>query len=134
LIFIGGNYNEDFIHHKSRAYGLNLIKYINGFLDNKVIIDEVSKLNADVIFIGTGVPKQELLAIEISKNVNDLVIICVGNFFNFYFNFQKRAPSFFRKLGLEWLYRLSLEPKRLWKRYTIENLFFIKEYLIAKKK
>jgi len=49
-----------------------------------------------------------------------VLILLLGASFEFYFNLKKRAPAFYRKTGLEWLHRFMTEPKRLWKRYTID--------------
>lgn len=132
ILIIGGNYDKNVIEQYSKKHRINLMDYINGFLANDQIIKITNNMTPDVILIGTGIIKQERLAYQLSKNHPNAVIICIGNFLNFYFKFQKRAPLFFRKLGLEWLFRFYLEPRRLFKRYTLEILFFIKEYFKIK--
>jgi len=78
-----------------------------------------------------GVPKQEIFAEKLSQSQNSKVIICVGNFFEFYFKLKKRAPVFVQNIGMEWLFRLFTEPSRLWKRYLIGiPVFFFKIFRI----
>lgn len=124
-IIISGNFDLNIVQNKFNQLNYKSFNYINGFLNNHEILKKVSELNSDVILIGMGVPKQEILAEELSKVHKSSVIVCVGNFFNFFFGIQKRAPKIFQKFGLEWLYRFMIEPKRLFYRYTVENLFFI---------
>jgi len=96
------------------------------------LIRKINESCADVILIGMGVPKQELLAYELSEKVKVDLIICVGNFFEFYFDTKKRAPELLRNSGFEWVFRILIEPKRLWKRYLIGIPLFL--YRIYKMK
>ncbi len=133
VVIIGGNFEERDIKDICLERNLNLVRYFNGYIDNQFILNETQYVSADVILIGMGVPKQEVLAYEISKIQKSSVVICVGNFFEFYFGKQKRAPLFMQRIGLEWLYRLYLEPRRLFFRYTVENLYFFWKTLFIKK-
>ncbi len=135
LILIGGNFNEKMIKNKP----LNVVSYINGYEDVSNIenvIQQISNSNSKLVILGLGVPLQEKLAVEISSKISGLQIICVGNFLEFYFGIKPRAPNFLRNSGLEWLFRLLIEPKRLWKRYLIGIPIFIsricKEYFLIK--
>ncbi len=79
---------------------------------------------AKVVFVGLGCPKQEeWMARQQGKLV--AVMLGVGAAFNFHSGEVSQAPRWMMNLGLEWLYRLSTEPKRLWKRYLINNPAFI---------
>ncbi len=89
------------------------------------LIDKINASGAQVIMIGMGVPKQEILASKLSNSVKLNLILCVGNFFEFYFGTKKRITENFRNIGLEWIYRLLSEPGRLWKRYIIGIPLFI---------
>lgn len=100
--------------------------------DNRQMIEAVNSLQPDVIFIGMTAPKQELWAYEQFAKLNAKHICCIGAVFDFYAGTIKRAPNWMISLGLEWLYRLLAEPKRLWKRYLIGNFKFI--YFILKEK
>ncbi len=132
IVIIGGDFQNEIIINKSAQAGLLLSGYINGYKSDEEIISKISKLNFDSILIGMGVPKQEFLAYKLSEIYPESVIISVGNFFNFFFEFQRRAPKIFRNLGLEWLYRFYLEPRRLFFRYTIELLNFLPVILSKK--
>ena len=87
---------------------------------NKMI--ELSK--ADFIWIGLGAPKQEIYMSE-HEGMFQGVMIGVGAGFNFHAGTVKRSPLWMQKVGLEWLYRMMQEPRRLWKRYLITNFKFI---------
>jgi len=95
------------------------------------VVDNIVKNNARFVFLGLGFPKQELLAMRIEKKLKEkgynkpVLFLLLGASFEFYFGLKKRAPVFFQKSGLEWLYRFAKEPRRLWKRYTIDNLRFL---------
>ena len=122
ISFIGGDFSEDFIREECVKRNINIAGYHSGFFNStktKEVINIVKEYKSQVYFIGMGVPKQEMFAYELSKNSENKLIICVGNFFEFYFGTIKRAPVFFQKIGAEWLFRLIIEPKRLWKRYLL---------------
>jgi len=128
LFLIGGNFSEVVVQEIQHKKRLNICGYKNGFFNNDKLPDligEIDKSCADIILIGMGVPKQEFLAYELSEELNVDLIICVGNFFEFYFDTKKRAPEFLRNSGFEWVFRLFTEPKRLWKRYLIGIPLFL---------
>lgn len=133
VYFIGGNFKEDFIKQKCKQRNIKLVGYKNGYFENEnltEILEEIKEAKPEVIIIGMGVPKQEFTAIEIEKRIKGVKIVCVGNFLNYYFDLQKEAPVFIRKLELEWLYRFCLEPKRLFKRYFLGiPLFFYRAFV-----
>jgi N-acetylglucosaminyldiphosphoundecaprenol N-acetyl-beta-D-mannosaminyltransferase len=81
--------------------------------------------NADLIFVALGPPKQELW---IDRSIDDLrpaVALGVGASLDFLAGKYKRAPEWMGRVGLEWLYRLLQEPRRLWKRYLVEAPRFL---------
>jgi len=135
LFIIGGNLTDRFIIEKTRMKKLNVCGYQNGYFKHgelDVIIEIIDNSSPEVIIIGMGVPKQEVLAAKISESIENKIILCVGGFLEFYFETKKRAPAVMRNFGFEWLHRLITEPARLWKRYLIGiPVFFfnvIKEY------
>ena len=82
--------------------------------------------NTDIVWIGLSTPKQEIFAYRLSKYTKVHFIITVGAAFDFYTGKVKQAPKYIQKAGLEWLFRLLMEPKRLWKRYfEIVPLFIL---------
>lgn len=101
--------------------------------DNTAIINAINAANPDLLWIGMTAPKQEKWAYE---HWSELDIHChcgtIGAVFDFYAGTVKRAPLWMQKAGLEWLYRLLSNPKRLWKRYLVGNVRFIE--LIMKEK
>ncbi|MBM7036286.1 WecB/TagA/CpsF family glycosyltransferase [Vibrio ulleungensis] len=87
----------------------------------------------NLVILAMGMPKQEQLASEIKKlNLSRTVVICGGAVLDFQANKVKRAPSFFRKTGLEWAYRLGSEPKRMFRRYVIGIPVFFSHLLALK--
>ena len=94
--------------------------------DNKAIIDAIHAANPDLLWIGMTAPKQEKWTYSHWKELN---IHChvgsIGAVFDFFAGTMKRAPMWWQDHGLEWLYRLLKEPKRMWRRYIIGNALFI---------
>jgi len=126
--FLGGDFDKSMWNNTLLTKGIVSLGYKNGYqdiIDEQLLFSELKAVNPKVVVIGLGVPKQELLGYKISEILNSSVIICVGNFLEFYFGTKKRAPLFLRDSGFEWLFRLFTEPKRLWKRYIFGiPLFF----------
>ncbi len=124
---IGGKFDKELLLRKfndSEAF----VGYWQGYFkddDYKHIIESINSNNPQVIIIGMGVPKQELFAYDLSKKTNSNLYLCVGNFLEFYLGTIKRIPYKFRNKGIEWLYRITQEPKRLWKRYFYGIPLFI---------
>lgn len=83
----------------------------------KELGEEINESGADVVWIGLSTPKQEYFARSLSPFVKVHFIVTVGAAFDFHSGKLRKAPRAIQHMGLEWLYRLILEPKRLWKRY-----------------
>jgi exopolysaccharide biosynthesis WecB/TagA/CpsF family protein len=92
-------------------------------------IEKINKSGANIVLVGRGCPRQE---IWVSQHLNkiDCVMMAVGAAFDFCAGTLKKAPLWMQKSGLEWFYRLCMEPRRLWKRYLFTNSIFI--YLFIK--
>lgn len=94
--------------------------------DNKAIVDAINTANPDLLWIGMTAPKQEKWTYS---HWNELNIHChvgtIGAVFDFFAGNTKRAPQWWQKHGLEWLYRLIKEPRRMWRRYIIGNTVFL---------
>ncbi len=102
--------------------------------DNQIMIEKINTFHPDVLFIGMTAPKQEKWANK-HKDLLDVKHICsIGAVFDFYAGSIKRAPKWLIQLGLEWAYRLIIEPKRMWRRYLIGNVIFIFSILKEKSK
>lgn len=124
---LGGNFSSTEIEDKFKSM-TSFVGYHNGYFSESEldkISDKINQVNPEVIIIGMGVPKQEIISEKLSKSTNAILYLCVGNFLEFYFGTIKRIPSKFRNKGIEWLFRIFQEPKRLWKRYIIGIPLFI---------
>jgi N-acetylglucosaminyldiphosphoundecaprenol N-acetyl-beta-D-mannosaminyltransferase len=84
----------------------------------------INDSGAAIVFVGLGVPRQEIFA-DSNRDKIRAVQLCVGAAFDFLAGNKKTAPVFMQRAGLEWLYRLCQEPRRLWKRYLVTNSIFI---------
>ena len=94
--------------------------------DNKAIIEAINAVDPDLLWIGMTAPKQEKWTYS---HWNELNIHChvgtIGAVFDFFAGTVERAPMWWQRHGLEWLYRLLKEPKRMWRRYIIGNTLFL---------
>lgn len=81
------------------------------------IAEDINRTKADIVWVGISSPKQDIYANRLSKYLDVHFIFTVGAAFDFYTGNVKQAPKFVQRSGFEWLYRLLMEPKRLWKRY-----------------
>lgn len=79
----------------------------------------------NMIWVGLGAPKQELWISEAIKLYPETLFLGVGAAFDFLAGTKPRAPRLMQKMGMEWLFRLLSEPKRLWRRYLKTNTLFI---------
>ncbi len=89
------------------------------------VAEMINQSGADVVWCGLGTPKQDYWVAEFRSRLNCAAILAVGAAFNFHAGHVKQAPRWMMKGGLEWLFRLCAEPKRLWRRYLIGNPRFI---------
>jgi N-acetylglucosaminyldiphosphoundecaprenol N-acetyl-beta-D-mannosaminyltransferase len=83
-------------------------------------VEAIRRSGAAIVFIGLGCPRQEVWAYEYGRELN-IPLIAVGAAFDFHAGNLKRAPASLQRAGLEWLYRLLQEPRRLWRRYLFLN-------------
>ena len=101
--------------------------------DNRAMIQAINDADPDLLWIGMTAPKQEKWTY---RNWQELDIHChcgtIGAVFDFYAGTVKRAPVWWQKHSLEWLYRLLMEPRRMWRRYIIGNTRFL--YYIYKER
>ncbi|WP_373231287.1 WecB/TagA/CpsF family glycosyltransferase [Cohnella sp.] len=93
--------------------------------ENERIIKIIREAKPDIVWVGVGAPKQEKWIHNYHRRYGTSVSIGVGAAFDFISGNVKRAPLLVQKLGLEWLWRLFQEPKRLWKRYLIDDMQFL---------
>ncbi|MDV3349967.1 glycosyltransferase [Leptolyngbyaceae cyanobacterium CCMR0082] len=99
------------------------------------IIDIINASEATVLAVGVGAPKQELWIAKYRSHMPKVkIFMAVGAALDFEAGNKPRAPQLWSSLGIEWLYRLMSEPKRLWKRYLLDDLPFFKLLLKQKLK
>ena len=101
--------------------------------ENEAMISAINHSNPDLLWIGMTAPKQEKWAYT---HLNRLDVHChigtIGAVFDFFAGTVKRAPERWQRAGLEWLYRLLSEPRRMWRRYFIGNAKFIYYIMVEK--
>jgi len=114
-----------------QKYGVQLVSCQHGFEETSHYLTLAQKLQPDLILLGMGMPKQEKVASQIRAAAGSpVLIVCGGAIIDFLGNRVTRAPFWMRRLGLEWLYRLVLEPKRLFGRYVFGNPLFLFRLII----
>jgi exopolysaccharide biosynthesis WecB/TagA/CpsF family protein len=92
--------------------------------EDQAVVERMNRSGAGLVFIGLGCPKQDLFAYAHRESIR-AVQVCVGAAFDFHAGVKKMAPGWMQRRGLEWLYRLSQEPGRLWQRYLVTNSLFL---------
>lgn len=89
------------------------------------VIADIDGCEAKVVWVGTGQPKQEIWMAEMRKHLQAPLLVGVGAAFDFHAGLLAQAPPWMQRSGLEWLFRLSREPRRLWRRYLTQNPRFL---------
>jgi N-acetylglucosaminyldiphosphoundecaprenol N-acetyl-beta-D-mannosaminyltransferase len=98
----------------------------NGYFDSDdEMIDKINQARPDVLLVAMGVPRQELWIAENLPRLNVKLCCGVGALFDYYSGTMPRAPQWMLRAGMEWVYRLYREPRRLWRRYLIGNFLFL---------
>jgi N-acetylglucosaminyldiphosphoundecaprenol N-acetyl-beta-D-mannosaminyltransferase len=92
---------------------------------NAVVLERIKSAAPDFLFVGFGAPKQEIWINQYVESLPVKTMIGVGGSFEMLSGEWPRAPRWMQQVGVEWLFRLGLEPRRLWKRYLIGNLRFM---------
>jgi N-acetylglucosaminyldiphosphoundecaprenol N-acetyl-beta-D-mannosaminyltransferase len=93
-------------------------------------VERINIAKPDILLVAFGPPKQEKWIYKYYKSLNTSIFVGIGGSLDFISGRIQRAPKWMQDSGLEWLFRLCQEPRRLWKRYLIGNLFFL--YLVLK--
>jgi N-acetylglucosaminyldiphosphoundecaprenol N-acetyl-beta-D-mannosaminyltransferase len=91
------------------------------------LIDAINQVQPDIIWVGLGTPKQERWMASHREALVAPVLVGVGAAFDFGAGTLRQAPRWMQRTGLEWLFRLAMEPRRLWRRYT----YNIPRFLVA---
>ncbi len=105
--------------------GLRIVGAMDGFRAEEEMIGAVNRVGADILLVALGVPRQELFIDRNFKELKCQVVLGVGGLFDFYSGNMPRAPHWLRRIGMEWIFRLLMEPRRMFRRYVIGNPLFI---------
>ncbi|MCX7834433.1 MAG: WecB/TagA/CpsF family glycosyltransferase [Ignavibacteria bacterium] len=135
FIYGGDILSENLMRKKLKEVYPNII--LTGYYNrnqkcNDELIEEMNNSLSDILFVGLGTPNQEEFIIRNRDRIDIPVMICVGSGIDFLSGYLKRAPLFMRKLRLEWLFRIFIEPKRLFFRYFFGIPLFIFKIIIQK--
>jgi N-acetylglucosaminyldiphosphoundecaprenol N-acetyl-beta-D-mannosaminyltransferase len=107
---------------------LRIAGYHNGYFEEsewQSVCEKIRLSGADLLFVAMGSPRQELWIASNVELAGVSFALGVGGSFDHLSGFARRAPRWMQRCGLEWLHRLALEPRRLWRRYLIGNSAFI---------
>ena len=120
---------EKAVEHLCTLYPkLRIIGKLNGYFDisqNDFVIETINRAKPDVVFVALGMPKQEEW---IYRNINELnakIFFPIGALLDYISGMKKRCPNWMSRMGIEWVYRLCTEPKKVWRRYLIGNPLLI---------
>ena len=108
--------------------GLEIAGFRDGYFgpdEHLGIVEEIRASEADMLFVGMPSPFKEIWCERYRQRLQVPVIVGVGGSFDVLAGFIKRAPRWLQSLGMEWFWRLLMEPRKLWKRYLITNSEFI---------
>ena len=108
--------------------GVKLVGHRNGYFDESEqpdVAEEIMRSGADVLFVAMSSPNKENFMARWADTMNVPVTHGVGGSFDVFSGKVDRAPKFMQDLGLEWLYRVLQEPRRLWRRYLTTNWTFV---------
>lgn len=118
---------------RTKYNGLNVVGTYSpsyGFENNKdeieQIIEMINKVKPDILAVGLGAPKQEKFLYKFRNRLNVPVSLAIGASIDFEAGNINRAPKLIQRIGLEWFYRLIKEPKRMFKRYLVDDLKIFK--------
>ncbi len=107
---------------------LRVAGYRNGYFEegqHAQVIEHVRSSGADLLFVGMPTPFKEVWCERHREALGVRVIMGVGGSFDVIAGFVRRAPAAMQRLGLEWLWRFLMEPRRMWRRYLVTNTLFI---------
>jgi N-acetylglucosaminyldiphosphoundecaprenol N-acetyl-beta-D-mannosaminyltransferase len=93
--------------------------------EHDAVVARINGSGADVVWVGTGQPKQEKWMAQMRDRLDAPILVGVGAAFDFHAGIVRQAPSWMQRAGIEWLFRLSREPRRLWRRYARYNPRFV---------
>jgi N-acetylglucosaminyldiphosphoundecaprenol N-acetyl-beta-D-mannosaminyltransferase len=93
--------------------------------EDRAVVEHINSAKPDIVWVGLSTPKQECWMAAHRGRLNAPVLIGVGAAFDFNAGLKRQAPHWMQRSGLEWLFRLIMEPRRLWRRYLVNNPWFL---------
>ncbi|ODS00618.1 hypothetical protein AUC68_14715 [Methyloceanibacter methanicus] len=119
-----GNISKAVTNVRTMYPDLEVVGFRNGYfsLYEEAIVDQINKSGADILWVSMGVPRQLEFAMRWRPQLKVGVLKTSGGLFDFLSGRDSRAPQWMQDAGLEWLYRLGLEPRRLFWRYAVTNI------------
>jgi N-acetylglucosaminyldiphosphoundecaprenol N-acetyl-beta-D-mannosaminyltransferase len=110
--------------------GLRVVGSHHGYFEigsghDERVIEDVNRRKPDILLVGMGTPKQEIWAQRTVDRLDCSVLWSVGALFDFVSGRVPRAPASLSDNGLEWIFRLAIEPQRMWRRYLVGNPVFL---------
>jgi N-acetylglucosaminyldiphosphoundecaprenol N-acetyl-beta-D-mannosaminyltransferase len=97
--------------------------------EEREVVAAIDASGAQVVWVGTGQPKQEKWMLAMRPRLAAPLLVGVGAAFDFHAGLVSQAPAWMQRNGLEWVYRLSREPRRLWRRYARYNPRFVAGFI-----
>ncbi|GAC1683670.1 MAG: hypothetical protein NVS9B3_01650 [Gemmatimonadaceae bacterium] len=113
------------------AHGTHVVGIDEGIVDlanDRTVewaVERIRAASPDIVLVGLGAPKQELFSQRVRAAVAPAVMLSVGVSIDFTAGFVRRAPPWMSRAGVEWVYRLVQEPRRLWRRYLVDDPRFL---------
>jgi N-acetylglucosaminyldiphosphoundecaprenol N-acetyl-beta-D-mannosaminyltransferase len=98
--------------------------------EDRAVVAQINAANPDIVWVGLSTPTQEWWMAEHVGQLSAPVLIGVGAAFDFHAGVKRQAPHWMQRSGLEWLFRLVMEPRRLWRRYLTNNPWFLWSVLL----
>jgi N-acetylglucosaminyldiphosphoundecaprenol N-acetyl-beta-D-mannosaminyltransferase len=121
---------------KNKLPGLQL-RTMHGYFDvtpgskeNQIVLESINEYKPNILMVGMGMPRQECWVTDNLNNLTADVILTTGACMDYVAGAVPTPPRWMGQLGMEWLYRLFSEPKRLWRRYLLEPWFILKLFLL----
>jgi N-acetylglucosaminyldiphosphoundecaprenol N-acetyl-beta-D-mannosaminyltransferase len=113
---------------------LDVVGAHHGFFDldsphNERVIEDINDHGPAIVLVGMGTPKQELWVDRYADRLDGAVVWTVGALFDYVSGHTPRAPRWLADNGLEWIFRLAIEPQRMWRRYLLGNPVFLSRVL-----
>jgi N-acetylglucosaminyldiphosphoundecaprenol N-acetyl-beta-D-mannosaminyltransferase len=100
--------------------------------ENAEHVQAINDSGARLVFVGISTPKQEFWMHRNRPVLENCVMLGVGAAFNFHAGLVRQAPAFIQRIGMEWFFRLVMEPRRLWRRYLFGNTYFLYRLFLSR--